>query len=194
MAVNEVARVYAGALLEIGKEKNILQKVEEELAALSSLIAEDGDFRSFCETPNISAESKKDFIEKVFKNSFSEDMVNFLKVLIDNNRLSELRSIDEAFHQMLDAESGRLRVVITGISAFDRALIEKIKDALAKKFEKEIPIKEILIEEKIDASILGGIIIRIGDLIIDGSLIKDLNNIRRNLLSSKIRSGAAYED
>jgi ABC-type proline/glycine betaine transport system ATPase subunit len=72
VAVNEVARVYAGALLEIGKEKNILQKVEEELAVLSTLIAEDGDFRSFCETPNISAESKKDFIEKVFKENEAE--------------------------------------------------------------------------------------------------------------------------
>ncbi len=189
MAVNEVARVYAGALLEIAREKNILQRVEDELAVLSALVVEDGDFGMFCETPNISADSKKEFIEKVFKNSFSEEMINFLKVLIDNNRLNEIRSINEAFHQMLDEENGRLRVVITGIEAFDRALVDKIKDALAKKFKKEI-----LIEEKIDKSILGGIIIRIGDLIIDGSLIKDLNNIRRNLLSSKIRSGAAYED
>jgi len=189
VAVNEVARVYAGALLEIAREKNILQQIEDELAVLGALVADDADFKMFCETPNISADSKKEFVEKVFKNSFSVEMIHFLKVLIDNSRLNELKSIKEAFHQLLDEEGGRLRVVITGIEAFDRALIGKIKDALAKKFKKEI-----LIEEKIDKSILGGIIIRIGDLIIDGSLIKDLNNIRRNLLSSKIRSGAAYED
>ncbi|MCX7679733.1 MAG: ATP synthase F1 subunit delta [Spirochaetes bacterium] len=189
MAVNEVSRVYAKALLEIGKENNILPRIEDELNLLCELVNEDADFRSFCETPNISAEAKKNFVEKVFRNTFCNEIVNFLKVLIDNNRLNEIRTINEAFHYILDEESGRMRVTVTGIDKFDAKVIEKIKEVLSKKFKKEI-----VIEEKIDKSILGGIIIRIGDLIIDGSILKDLNNIRRNLLSSKIRREMAYED
>lgn len=189
MAVNEVARVYAGALLEIGKENKVLQQIEEELGALGQLLREDADFRIYCKTPGISKESKKAFIDKVFQGKFSDIIVNFLKVLVDNGRFTDLDSIHETFLEFLDVESGKIRVTITGSSKLDDALMAKITSALAAKFKKEI-----IIEEKVDTSILGGVIIRIGDMIIDGSLVKDLNNIRRNLLSSKVRSEAAYED
>lgn len=189
MAVNEVARVYAGALLEIGRENKVLQLIEEELGTLSRLLVEDAEFRVYCKTPVISRESKKSFIDKVFQGKFSDIIVNFLKVLVDNGRLSDISTVNETFLEFLDIENGRLRVLITSSSKLDEATITGIKSALAAKFKKEI-----IIEEKVDASILGGIIIRIGDMIIDGSLVKDLNNIRRNLLSSKVRSEAAYED
>lgn len=189
MAVNEVARVYAGALLEIGKENNILQQIEEELGALGQLLREDAEFRVYCKTPGISKESKKSFVDKVFQGKFSDVIVNFLKVLVDNGRLTDLDSIHQTFLEFLDVESRRLRVLITGSSKLDEAMVAKIKAALTAKYKKDI-----IIEEKVDSSILGGVVIKIGDLIIDGSLVKDLNNIRRNLLSSKVRSEAAYED
>ncbi len=184
-----MARIYAGALLELGKEKNLLQQIEEEIGLLNQLVEEDVDFRLYCETPGISADSKKAFFERVFQGSLSDTIVNFLKVLVDNGRLTEIRSIYEAFLGLLDVENGRLRVMVVGSDKMDVALTAKLQSSLASKFKKEI-----IIEEKIDKSILGGIIIRIGDMIIDGSLVKDLNNIRRNLLSSKVRSEAAYED
>jgi F-type H+-transporting ATPase subunit delta len=189
VAVNEVSRVYAGALLELGKENNLLQQIGEELGALSQLLREDAEFRVYCKTPGISKDSKKNFLDKVFQGKFSDIIVNFLKVLVDNGRLADLDSIHETFLEFLDVESSRIRVMITGSSKLDDALMAKVKSALAAKFKKEI-----IIEEKVDTSILGGVIIRIGDTIIDGSLVKDLNNIRRNLLSSKVRSEAAYED
>jgi F-type H+-transporting ATPase subunit delta len=68
-------------------------------------------------------------------------------------------------------------------------LLDKIKLEVGKKLNKEI-----IITEQVDESILGGIIIKIGDLVIDGSLAKGLKNIRRNLLNSKVRSEMAYED
>ncbi|MBP7584437.1 MAG: F0F1 ATP synthase subunit delta [Spirochaetes bacterium] len=189
MAVNEVARVYAGALLEIGKENKVLQQIEEELGAFKQILREDADFRLYCKTPGISNDSKKILIDKVFQGKFSDVIVNFLKVLVDNGRFTDLDSIHDTFLEMLDVENSRLRVTITGSAKLEDSILANVKSALAKKFNKEI-----IIEEKVDASILGGVIIRVGDVIIDGSLVKDLNNIRRNLLSSKVRSEAAYED
>jgi len=189
VAVNEVSRIYAGALLELGRESKMLPLIEEELGTLSQLFIEDAEFRVYCKTPGISRDSKKNFIDKIFQGKFSDVIVNFLKVLVDNGRLSDLVSINETFLEFLDVENGRLRVLITGSSKLDDATIAGIKTALTAKFKKEI-----IIKEKVDQSILGGIIIKIGDMIIDGSLVKDLNNIRRNLLSTKVRSEAAYED
>ncbi len=88
MAVNEVARVYAGAMLEIGKEKKMLGQIEEELGVLQTLLDDEADFRAYCDSPGISRDSKKEFVDKVFEGRFSAEMVNFLKVLVDNGRLS----------------------------------------------------------------------------------------------------------
>ncbi len=189
MVVNEVARVYAGALVELGQEKNLLQQVEEELAFVSSLVEEDKDLLLYLKAPGITKDDKKNLVDKVFKGQLSEVTVNFIKILIDNDRQMSIRDINEAFKDMMDDVNKRLRVSLVSSDNMDDGSINKIKETLKQKYGKEI-----ILDMTIDKSILGGIIIKVGDLIIDGSLAKDLNNIREQLLFSKIRSEVAYED
>jgi F-type H+-transporting ATPase subunit delta len=189
VVVNEVARVYAGALLESAKEKNILDQVAEELKSVVDLMNEDRDFRLYINVPGIPKDAKKEFIGKVFAKHFSEITINFIKILINNDRQGLIEEILESFGELLDEEKNRLRVKVISSAKLDDSLRKKVESSLNDKFRKDI-----IIEEKIDESILGGIIIRIGDLIIDGSLIKDLKNIKSRLLQSKVRSEVAYED
>ncbi len=189
MAGNEVAKVYASALLDIGQEKNILARIEEELGFISSLLAEDRDLMLYFSAPGVSNDAKKAFVDKVFSGELSEITVNFLKVLIDNNRQLSIRDIHQSLIELIDIVNNRQRVKIVTSSKIDTDVLKKIKDTLENKFKKEI-----IVEEVIDANIIGGIVIKIGDLIIDGSIAKDLKNIKEKLLYSKVRSEAAYED
>jgi F-type H+-transporting ATPase subunit delta len=91
--------------------------------------------------------------------------------------------------ELNDIANNRQRITVITQSNLNATLLDKIKLEVGKKLNKEI-----IITEQVDESILGGIIIKIGDLVIDGSLAKGLKNIRRNLLNSKVRSEMAYED
>ncbi|MBN1533912.1 MAG: ATP synthase F1 subunit delta [Spirochaetes bacterium] len=189
MAANDISRVYALSLVEVGQGKNVLPDLEEEMKFLSDLFTSDRDVRQYLISPAFSKESKREFVKKVFTGKLSDYVTNLLNVLIENDRQEFIPKIYEAMTELIDETQNRLHVSVTTTSEMDASLKESIVEILSKKFNKQIVLKE-----KIDESIMGGIIIRIGDTVIDGSLVKDLKNIRKNLLISKVRSGAAYED
>ena len=189
MAVNDVAKVYANSIFDIAKEKNILPQIEEELRVVSDVFKEEDNFRNYLNAPGINNDSKKGIIEKVFAGKISEYIVNLLKLLIDNGRQSAVSEIYEAFVELNDIANNRQRITVITQSNLDSSLLNKIKADVGTKLGKEV-----IVTEQVDESILGGIIIKIGDLVIDGSLAKGLKNIRRNLLNSKVRSEMAYED
>jgi F-type H+-transporting ATPase subunit delta len=189
VAFNEIARMYAGALLGIGQEKGILTQVEEELKQVAGIISGDKDMMMYLKSPKISREDKKGMIDKIFAGKIADVMVNFLKVLIDKDRQMLIKDIDESFAEFMDQANNRQRVRVVASTELDGGVVDRIKAALKDKFKKEI-----IMDITVNKSILGGIIIKIGDLIIDGSLSKSLSKVRGRLLYSKIRSESAYED
>jgi F-type H+-transporting ATPase subunit delta len=189
VAANDIARVYATSLVEFGQEKKVLPEIEEEIKFLADLVTENKDFRLFLSAPEITRESKKEFIEKVFKGNLSELMINFLKVLLDNDRQSCLVDINQALGTLLDQVNNRQKVTIVTSVEIDEAMKSKLSARL-----KDVLKKDIILNVEINTKILGGIIIKVGDTVIDGSLLKDLKNIKNNLLNSKVRSEMAYED
>lgn len=189
MAVNDIARVYASSIVELSQEKNILPQIEEELKFVSDLLNENSDLKQYLISPGFSRDSKKEFVGKVFDGQLSEHLVNFLNVLIENDRQSFIEDIYEAMIELIDVANNRQRVTIVSQTKCESSILDKIISVLKDKLKKDI-----IITEEVDDSILGGIIIKIGDLVIDGSLAKDLKKIKTNLLNSKVRSELAYED
>jgi F-type H+-transporting ATPase subunit delta len=181
--------VYAASLVQIGQEKGTLSQLEEEIGFVSSLIVTDRDFRQFLTSPSFSKERKKEFVQKVFQGNLSDDFINFLNVLIDNERQSALPDIYDAIKAMIDEANNRIRVTVVTPHGCEKATVDQITSELKNKYKKEIILNEV-----VKSDILGGIIIKIGDTVIDGSLAKDLKNINKNLINSKVRSEAAYED
>lgn len=189
MAAKDIARVYASSLVEIGQSMKILPDLEEEIKFVAGVVKEDADFRHFLVAPGIARETKKDFIDKIFKANLSETIVNFIKVLIDNDRQSCIVEIYEALAALVDDVHNRQQVTIVTPTELDSVMREKLAASLKAKLKKEI-----ILKTETKADILGGIIIKVGDTVIDGSLAKDLRNIKNNLLNSKVRSEVAYED
>lgn len=189
MAANDIARVYASSLVELGQEKKILSDIEEEIKFLADLVVENKELNLFLTSPGITKETKKGFIDKVFSGKLSDDMIHFLKVLIDNDRQSSIVGIHEAVIDIVNDINNLQEVTIITSDPMDSSVKTKMTARLKEVFKKEI-----ILHEKTDKSILGGIIIKVGDTVIDGSLIKDLKNIKGNLLNSKVRSEMAYED
>jgi F-type H+-transporting ATPase subunit delta len=189
MVINEVARVYAGALLEIGLELKNLSQIEEDLAFFTELLSGDADMTTFINAPVIPRQIKKNFINKIFKNKLSDDTVGFLNVLIDNDRQNFIKDIHHSFIEQIDAVNKRQRIKLISSVKLNENMIDDIKTTLSKKFNKDI-----IIDESVDESIIGGFIIEIKDRIIDGSVSNGLKNMRDRLLKSKVASGVAYED
>ena len=189
MAGNNIARVYAAALFDVAREENIQEQIFEELEFAAELFSADEDFRLYMTSPSFSKDIKKNFIGKVFSGNLSEHIVNFIYVLIENGRQSELPRISAVFGDLMNELKGRMKVEIVSVSKLDSEILENIKHVLKNKFNKDI-----IVDEKTDESILGGVIIKTGDVVIDGSLFENLKKIRYNLLNSKVRSEVAYED
>ena len=189
MAGNNIARVYATALFDAAREKNIQEQLHEELEFVVELFSTNEDFRLYMTSPGFSKGIKKNFVEKVFSDNLSEYIVNFLHVLIENGRQSELPMINTVFGDLVNELNGRMRVEVLSVSKLDSEILENIKRVLKAKFNKDV-----IVDEKTDDSILGGVIIKAGDMVIDGSLFENLKKIRYNLLNSKVRSEVAYED
>ncbi|HPU90164.1 MAG TPA: ATP synthase F1 subunit delta, partial [Spirochaetota bacterium] len=109
--------------------------------------------------------------------------------LVDNGRQALLKSINEAFVELLDVVNNRQRVTVISSMKLGKDVLDKVQASLSEKLKKNI-----ILDDAVDESILGGIILRMGDIILDGSMANDLKNIRHNLLNSKVRGDRAYED
>jgi F-type H+-transporting ATPase subunit delta len=189
VAESATAKTYAGVLCDIGREKGLLDSFASEFAAFNSLVAAENDFRVFLNLPSVGAQEKKRFIQKVFAKEMSNEFVDFLCVIAENGRLGELVEIEKVFSTMLDDEKKSLRVSMTTGAPIDDALRAKTVQLLSKKFGKSI-----ILEENVDSSIIGGMVIRAGDTVIDGSVATRLRLMKEKLLLSTIKGDAVYED
>jgi F-type H+-transporting ATPase subunit delta len=189
VSASTTAKTYAGVLLDIGRAKNTLDLISEELAAFSSVVKSEDLFRLFLGVPGIGPEEKKAFLQKTLSGKFSSDFVNFLCVLIDNDRQGEIGEIEDAYRSLLDEEKRSARVTVVTSVPCDDALRAKISAALGKHYDRTI-----VLEEEVDPSILGGVILKAGDTVIDGSVLTRIRAMKEKLLLSNIRGEAVYED
>jgi F-type H+-transporting ATPase subunit delta len=189
VSVSVTARTYASVLLDIGREKGLLDVFSEELAAFNECVRSENDFSVFLELPGVDLEKKKHFIEKVFSGKTSSEFIDFICVLIDNGRNNELEQIEEAYSELMDDEKKSIRVNMTTGVAIDQTVRDSAAAMLSKKFGKNV-----ILEERVDPSIIGGIVLRAGDTIIDGSVSTRIRKLKEKLLLTTIKGEAVYED
>ena len=189
MSNNDIARVYAASYIEVAQKNNKLDDFKDAIIEIVALLAENKDLSKYLHSPGVSKLSKKNIIKKMFENHFSKYVINFILLLIENQRLEIISDINDEVNKAIDLLENNQRVTIVSKLKLTNDIREKIISKLKKQLQKNI-----IITEKMDKSILGGIIIKIGDLVIDGSFRKDLKKIKNNLLNSKVRSEVAYEN
>lgn len=176
-----VARNYAETLFELALRNNALQGYGDAVEMVAKLIEEDSKFRLFIETPRIDDADKKNVIKKAFEASLPKHVVNFVLITIDKRRQRLLRSISQQYQVLFDAHIGREHVQVKVARPADDATREVIAEKLSVVLGKEV-----IPNFRVDAGILGGLVVRTGDTIYDGSIRRRLEGLRRRLLAADL--------
>jgi F-type H+-transporting ATPase subunit delta len=184
-----LASVYAASLLDLAFEKGVHAEILAELRAFDEVLASNPQFATFLATPNVVREVKKDVITKVFGGRTSDFTLNFLKVVIDKRRQQHLREIIAAFVEGYHLRMGEMVVRVQTAVPLEQAHRARLTRTLKAKYEKEV-----VLEERVNPRILGGLVLQVGDLRIDGSLRTRLETIGARLETARFRSDEYYED
>ena len=175
--ISNISKRYARAFFEIAGEEKKLEQYYNELHQFSSMMSENKDLGGFLANPIFEQEVKKNVLEKIIgKMTLSPMTVNFLKLLVDKNRIDVLPDIDTCYRLMMDEALQKTRVTVKTAFPLSADMQKYIMSNLKKLTGREA---EVTVEE--DKSLLGGIVIGVGDTLYDGSIINQLNNMR-NLL------------
>jgi F-type H+-transporting ATPase subunit delta len=177
MNVSVVAKRYALALFQIAKEKKLLNKMEEELRIVKKVVSENKDLNAVLKSPKLSKEEKKNLIIEAFS-SMNPYVINTIVILVERHRQDQLAEVANEFIQLANDERGVAEATVTSI----RPLTEEESKALSTKFAAKIGKKSLKIENKVDSNLLGGLKVRIGNRIFDGSLQGKLQRLERQLL------------
>ncbi|MDT8369472.1 MAG: ATP synthase F1 subunit delta [Longimicrobiales bacterium] len=180
-----VARTWASALFEAAARADAIDAFDEAIQTVAILLDEHADFRLFLETPRVAGEEKKRVVRDVFSASLPPQVVNFLLLTIDKRRQRVLREIARQYAALVDEHLNRAHVEVTVARPLDDATVEEIGGRLSVLLGKTaIPHVRVLPE------LLGGIIVRSGDTIYDGSLRRRLDDMRRQILAAPATASA----
>lgn len=169
-----IADRYAEALAEIAKSDLLTyEKISADLKTIENILNQSPDLDEFLNNPLMSSEDKKEIINKVFTDEIDVLTVNFLKILIDKNRFSIFREIINSYNKILDSNNNVSRIQVTSAVI----LTDDAKVRLKAKLEAKLK-KSVTLDWDINPEIIAGLVIKMGDNIIDTSLkhkLEDLN-------------------
>ena len=176
-----IARRYAKALLLIGKEDGQAEIYRQELEGLAGLIAnEKALFQALTNPLYATAGRRKVLVTLIEKLNLSKVMNSFLMLLFDKGRIGFISSISDFYQKLVDELKGVARASLISATELTSETIEKIRKSLSKKTGKDI-----VLEVERDPGLIGGIVTRIGDLVLDGSIKTQLLNMRETLKRSE---------
>ena len=168
----DIAKRYAEAVYGVAKEKDKVKEIYDMLNSLMELYINDSEFRNFMLHPLIENSEKKDFLGKIFTGA-DDITMNIIDYLVDKNRIEIIKYIVSEYLKLYYLENNEVEV--TGI--FSKELSKEQYDLLKSKLEKKVG-KKIILYIKVDKDIIGGGIVKMGDQIIDGSIKRQIENIK----------------
>ncbi|HEY4016484.1 MAG TPA: ATP synthase F1 subunit delta [Polyangiaceae bacterium] len=174
MSVSLVAHRYARALFDIGTEQNDLERLVGEMATVADAWESSADFRNAIENPLVQHPTKKavvgDLAERI---SASDTVRQTLQLLVDRRRMKTLPYVARMLRELADARKGVVRAEVTTAVKLSEVYYARLQAQLERMTSKRV-----VIDRHVDPSLLGGVVTRIGDRIIDGSLRTRLHSLR----------------
>lgn len=171
-----VARRYAQALLALATEKNALDEYEKDLAFVVATISEQLELKNYMESPKVLSDEKKQTIKKLFTDKISPMALNFVCLVIDKQREQYLLDMLIQYRKYMDEAKNIMDAEVRSAVQLTNNDFEELVNKLSKATGKNIRLKQV-----IDTSLLGGLVVRIGDKVIDGSVAKRLTLLRQSL-------------
>jgi F-type H+-transporting ATPase subunit delta len=180
MRDSTIARNYAETLLVLARRAEDLRGWGKMLGDVASAMGENPTLRLFLESPRISAAQKSAVITKAFSDRMPRLMLRYLQTLVQHRRQMLIPEIAEEYYNLVDAAEGRIHARVTVARETDEAGRTAIAGQLSRVFGKEV-VPHIAV----DPAIMGGVVVHVGDTVLDGSVRKRLASLRRRMLTGK---------
>lgn len=178
MASSSIAKRYAIALFQLSKEHQLLDQMEEELRVVKEVVANNTELKSVLKSPKLPVNKKKEILKEAF-GSVNTYVLNTLMILIERHREDYIIEVADEFISLANEDRGIAEAIVYTI----RPLNDDESTALSSSFAAKVGKKSLRINNIVDSNLLGGVKIRIGNRIFDGSLSGKLERLERQLLS-----------
>jgi F-type H+-transporting ATPase subunit delta len=176
--MEEIARVYARSLFEVAKEHDKLDVVREQLGQFADALADQRELSIFFFSPYFSTQEKEDGLGRLL-DGVDDVVANFLKLLIEKHRMPAIFRVRREYEALWERENQLLPVTITSAVTLDEATVKTIGDAIGRQTGQQVQLTA-----DVDPDVLGGLIVRVGNSILDASIRNRLENLRRSVARS----------
>jgi F-type H+-transporting ATPase subunit delta len=173
--MEEIAQVYSRALFEVAKEHGKLDDVREQLGQFADALEHNRDLAVFFFSPYFSTDEKKDGLRRAVQGA-DPTFVNFLETLLERHRMPAIYRIRAEYERLWDDENKLLPVEVTSAIDLDAATVKSIGDRIGEQTGQHVELTS-----KVDPSILGGIVLRVGNQILDASIKNRLDQLRKHV-------------
>lgn len=179
MSVERIAETYSSAIFELGQESGLLPQFDTDLSYVQDLFSTHEELRQILINPMLEVAGKKKILEQIFGSEVHPLIMNFLYVMVDRRRSPYIMETARAYVKRSRETRGILEAKVTVIEPLSETMREKVLKKL-----QDITGKECVIEEYVEPSILGGMVIQVGDTRIDGSMARRLEELKKSLLNA----------
>ena len=173
--MEELAQVYARSLFEVAREQGKLDVLREQLAQFADALNENRQLAVFFFSPYFSTAEKREALPRLLDGA-DEALLNFLSLLIENHRMPVIFRIRQTYERMWDEENKTLPVEITSAIELDQATTESLGKTIGERAGRKVTLAA-----RVDPDILGGIVVRVGNSILDASIRNRLEQLRRHV-------------
>jgi F-type H+-transporting ATPase subunit delta len=173
--MEEIAQVYARSLFAVAKEHDKLDLVREQLGQFADALDGSRELSIFFFSPYFSTEEKKEGLGRLLE-GVDPTVENFLALLVENHRMPVIFRVRRDFERLWEQENKLLPVTITSAVALDEATVKSIGDAIGRQTGQRVELTT-----NVDPDVLGGLVVRVGNSILDASIRNRLENLRRSV-------------
>jgi F-type H+-transporting ATPase subunit delta len=173
--MEEIAAVYARSLFEVASEQDKLDLIREQLGAFADALNDTRELQVFFFSPYFSTQEKEDGLDRAVTDA-DPAFLNFLKLLIENHRMPVIFRIRRAYDELWEDENKLLPVQVTSAVELDKGTVKQIGDRIAEQTGRKVNLSA-----SVEPDILGGIVVRVGNSVLDASVRNRLEQLRKQV-------------
>lgn len=173
-----IADRYADALVKLAQEgKLTFEKINSDLNSVKEILTKSTDLKEFLINPIVSIDSKKEVLDKVFANEINTLIINFLKIMVDKNRFETFDEVINSYNKYLDEINNISRIEVTSAIEMSKDSQNRLKEKLESRLKKNV-----VLDLNINPDIIAGLVIKIGDNVVDMSIKHKLQDLSTNII------------
>jgi len=175
-----LAVAYAKSVLELATERNVAEDIGRELTEVGRVVGENSDLQTFLSSPAIGEVERGNVVDKAFRGRVSELVLNTLLVMNRKGRLGILQQVAIAYSDLLQDQQGIVEADVIVAEKLSQDQLEQVRQKIGAALKREV-----VLHQYVDATVIGGLVLRVGDRLLDASVKAQLRAVRRQLLAAR---------